>query len=136
MGIADKFLNARVKLDMTVEEFSQLTTILTVVAMESQNFDKETARKVLDYQSSFLALLTAVLNSSEDAQKFFCQKQTRQLKAKFGELLWKRLSKQKSSMTRRKPQKKQYPKQSASSERQWRVNDGQRKDLQKHRRTG
>lgn len=38
MGIADKFLNARVKLDMTVEEFSQLTTILTVVVMESQNF--------------------------------------------------------------------------------------------------
>lgn len=82
MGIADKFLNARVKLDMTVEEFSQLTTILTVVAMESQNFDKETARKVLDYQSSFLALLTAVLNSSEDAQKVLLSKTNEAVKGK------------------------------------------------------
>ena len=82
MGIADKFLNARVKLDMTVEEFSQLTTILTVVAMESQNFDKETARKVLDYQSSFLALLTAVLNSSEDAQKVLLSKTNDAVKGK------------------------------------------------------
>lgn len=82
MGIADEFLNARVKLDMTVEEFSQLTTILTVVAMESQNFDKETARKVLDYQSSFLALLTAVLNSSEDAQKVLLSKTNDAVKGK------------------------------------------------------
>ena len=82
MGIADKFLNARVKLDMMVEEFSQLTTILTVVAMESQNFDKETARKVLDYQSSFLALLTAVLNSSEDAQKVLLSKTNDAVKGK------------------------------------------------------
>jgi predicted nucleotidyltransferase len=82
MGIADKFLNARVKLDMTVEEFSQLTTILTVVAMESQNFDKETARKVLDYQSSFLALLTAVLNSPEDAQKVLLSKTNEAVKGK------------------------------------------------------
>ena len=82
MGIADEFLNARVKLDMTVEEFSQLTTILTVVAMESQNFDKETARKVLDYQSSFLALLTAVLNSSEDAQKVLLSKTNEAVKGK------------------------------------------------------
>lgn len=82
MGIADKFLNARVKLDMTVEEFSQLTTILTVVAMESQNFDKETVRKVLDYQSSFLALLTAVLNSSEDAQKVLLSKTNDAVKGK------------------------------------------------------
>ena len=82
MGIEDKFLNARVKLDMTVEEFSQLTTILTVVAMESQNFDKETARKVLDYQSSFLALLTAVLNSSEDAQKVLLSKTNDAVKGK------------------------------------------------------
>lgn len=82
MGIADNFLNARVKLDMTVEEFSQLTTILTVVAMESQNFDKETARKVLDYQSSFLALLTAVLNSSEDAQKVLLSKTNDAVKGK------------------------------------------------------
>ena len=82
MGIADEFLNARVKLDMTVEEFSQMTTTLTVVAMESQNFDKETARKVLDYQSSFLALLTAVLNSSEDAQKVLLSKTNDAVKGK------------------------------------------------------
>ena len=69
MSIADEFLNNQIKLEMSVEDFSQLMTILVVAEVARQKLDAEDAHKAIEFMSGYLAALTAVVMMPDGARK-------------------------------------------------------------------
>lgn len=69
MSIADKFLNNQIKLEMSVEDFSQLMAILTVSEVARQKLGAEDAHKAIKFMNGYLAVLTAVVMMPDGARK-------------------------------------------------------------------